>query len=228
MNLTNAFFALYKTTIIFVVLMILTRILGKKQVSHLTYFNYVTGITVGSIAANMISESTEPFMDDFAGLIWWCLLTYLSGYIGLKSGNLRRIIDGQPSILIKKGKIIKSSLKSSHINMDDLLMALRVQNVFSIAEVEYAILEPNGQVSVMKKPKEQQVTKSDMKISAPGLKYIPSEIIVDGKIIYDNLRELNLSENWLNTQLKLQNISSIEDIFYAEIQSDGTLFIQEL
>ncbi|MFL0195299.1 DUF421 domain-containing protein [Clostridium sp. WILCCON 0269] len=133
-------------------------------------------------------------LDEFVGLVWWCVLTGLTGYVGLKSGNLRRIIDGQPTILIKKGKIQKQALTSTHINIDDLSMLLRKQSVFSITEVEYAILEPDGNLSVLKKPQQQQITKSDMQISTSTLNYMPSEIIVDGKIIKHNLSELNLSE----------------------------------
>jgi uncharacterized membrane protein YcaP (DUF421 family) len=122
---------------------------------------------------------------------------------------------------------MKDELKANRVNIDDLSMMLRKQNIFSINEVEYAILEPIGNLSIMKKPQEQQITKSDMSISLSTLKYLPSEIIVDGKIIYANLKELNLSETWLEAELKKQNISSIKNIFYAEIQSDGTLFIDK-
>lgn len=222
---TNIFFLLLRITSIFMVLLILTRILGKNQMSHLTFFNYTTGITIGSIAANMVHESDQPFMDDFISLTWWCILTLLVGFISLKSGKLRQIIDGQPTILIKKGKIMKDSLKSNRVNMDDLSMLLRKQNIFSITEVEYAILEPNGNLSIMKKTQHQQITKVDMNIYTAPPNYIPSEIIVDGKIIYDNLKELNLNESWLKYELEKQNINSPKDIFYAEIQEDGSLFI---
>lgn len=127
--------------------------------------------------------------------------------------------------MIKKGKIIRHSLASNRLNIDDLSMLLRKQNVFSITDVEYAILEPNGNLSVMKKQPQQQVTKADMKIPTSNISYIPSEIIVDGKIIYNNLKELNLTEDWLKKQLKQQNINSIQNVFYAEIQSDGNLFV---
>lgn len=229
MNLgsVDILYSLNRTTIVFVTLLILTRALGKKQMSHLTFFNYITGITIGSIAANAVSESNKAFMDDFIGLIWWCVLTTFTGYIGLKSGKLRRIIDGQPTILIKKGKIIKHALKSTGINMDDLSMLLRKQEVFSITEVEYAILEPDGVLSILKKESYQQITKTDMKIPTSNINYIPTEIIADGKIIRQNLKELNLNEEWLENQLKQHNIKSIKDVFYAEIQSDGTLFIDK-
>ena len=224
LGITNT---LLRTTLVFIVLLVSTRALGKKQMSHLTFFNYITGITMGSIAANIISQLNKHFMDEFIGLIWLCMLTALTGYIGLKSGTLRVIIDGQPTILIKKGKIIKHALKSNRLNMDDLSMLLRKQNIFSITEVDYAILEPDGALSVLKKPQQQEVTKADMKINTNTINYIPSEIIVDGKIIKHNLKELNLDEEWLKKQLKHHNINSIKDVFYAEIQSDGTLFVDK-
>lgn len=224
---TNIVFLFYRTTLVFIVLLILTRALGKKQMSELTFFNYITGITIGSIAANMVTESNKSLIDGFIGLIWWCVLTELAAYIGLKSGHLRRIIDGQPTIVIKKGKILKHSLKSMRFNMDDLTMLLRKNSIFSIAEVEYAILEPDGNLSVMKKEPKQQVTKEDMKIPTATVNHIPLEIISDGKIIHHNLVELNLNEKWLETQLKKQNIDSVSEIFYAEIQNDGSLLIQK-
>lgn len=228
MNPINILYVLLKTFILFISLLALTRILGKKQTSHLTFFNYITGITIGSIAANIIRETDEPFWDDFIGLIFWCVLALLVEYIGLEFSKLRQILDGQPTIVIKKGIISKNALRSSRLNLDDLSMLLRNQNVFSLKEVEYAILEPNGNLSIMKKQQYQQLTKSDMNIPAPAQEYLPSEIISDGKIIRHNLEELNLSENRLNNQLKMQNISNLKDILYAELQSDGTLFIQKI
>lgn len=87
--------------------------------SHLTFFNYITGITIGSISANMVHEFDESFIEDLISLIWWCILTISVGYIGLKFGKLRQLIDGEPTILIKKGKIMKNELKANRANMDD-------------------------------------------------------------------------------------------------------------
>lgn len=216
-----------KTTITFFVLFLLTRLLGKKQLSHLTFFNYVTGITIGSIAANIISNMDKPFLAEVLGMVWWYILTAGLGFLGLKYNKLRNIIDGQPTIVIKKGLIMKKSLQKNNLNMDDLSMMLREQNVFSIIEVDYAILEPDGKISVMKKPNHQEVTKSDLHLQTIDMKYLPSEIIVDGKIVYRNLLEYGLTEAWLNDQLKNQKIKSTKDILYAEIQSDGSLYVQK-
>ena len=216
---------LLKTAMTFFVLLILTRFLGKKQVSQLTFFNYVTGITIGSIAADIVCNANEPFVDELLGLIFWCVLTEGLDFIGLKSGFMRKLFDGQPTIVIKKGTIVKKSLQSARLNMDDVSMLLREQSIFSITEVEYAILEPNGNLSVMKKSPKQQVVREDMNLPPPANNYLPSEIIVDGKLIAQNLKEFNLDEAWLVTQLNKNRIYAYKEVLYAEIQADGSLYI---
>jgi len=152
----------------------------------------------------------------------------LIAYIGLKSGKARVILDGEPTILIKKGQIDKKSLSKSKLNIDDLTMLLRQKDVFSIIEVDYAILEPNGTLSVLKKPPYQNPLKRDLKIDIITPSYIPSEIIVDGKVVESNLKELGLSNEWLEKQLLGAGVYSPQDVLYAEIQSDGQLYIQKL
>ncbi|KGR80029.1 YetF domain-containing protein [Ureibacillus manganicus] len=215
-----------ETIATFFVLLLMTRLLGKKQLSHLTFFNYITGITIGSLAANMVIISSRNFFKELTTLIVWCLLSMIIAYIGLKSGKARVVLDGQPTILVKKGEIDKKSLSKTRLNIDDLTMMLRQKDVFSIAEVDYAILEPNGTLSVLKKPQYQNVLKQDVKINIITPTYIPSEIIVDGKIIERNLKELGLSNHWLAKQLELVGVYSVQEVLYAEIQSDGELFIQ--
>ncbi|WP_179031480.1 DUF421 domain-containing protein [Paenibacillus kribbensis] len=211
----------------FFVLLILARLLGKKQLSQLTYFNYVTGITIGSIAADIVGNSETPFFNGLISLVWWVILTIFIGYIGLKSSKARVLFDGQPTILIKEGKILKKALQRTHLNLDDLSMMLRKKDVFSLQEVHYAILEPDGQFSVLKKELKQTVTKEDMNIPTSTFTYLPSEIISDGKIVKKNLIELNLTEKWVHDELKKHGIQTIQEVFYAEIQKDGSLFINK-
>lgn len=128
---------------------------------------------------------------------------------------------------MKEGKILKKALLRARLNIDDLTMMLREKNVFSFQEIHYAILEPNGQISVLKKEYQQAVTKADMNIRTPAFTYLPSEIISDGKIVQKNLRELNLTESWVHDELKKQGIQSEREVFYAEIQKDGSLFINK-
>lgn len=214
-----------KTTLAFLVLLILTRLLGKKQMSQMTFFHYVTGITIGSMAANIIINDNKSILNELMGLAWWCALTALLAYITLKSAKLKVIIDGQPVILIRNGTFEKDSFKKTRISLYDLSIMLREQNIFSILEVDYAILEPNGKLSILKKQSDLNVTLSDLNLNRPVPKYLPSQIIIDTHIVYDNLNELGLSINWLKNQLKAQNINNTNKVFYAEIQQDGSLYI---
>ncbi|MDP4151840.1 MAG: DUF421 domain-containing protein [Bacillota bacterium] len=212
--------------IVYITLLILTRILGKKQLNQLTYFNYITGITMGTIAADVMRVQNNKIAN-FLILVFWSFLTLITGLINLKSGKFRTFVDGKPTIVVGKGKVLRKALQKNRLNMDDLTMMLRENNIFSITEVEYAILEPDGKLSVMKKPQKQQITKEDMKVPTSAINCIPCEIITDGNIIHRNLKELNLNEAWLNDQLKQQNINSAKEVFYAEIQTDGSLFIEK-
>ena len=216
-----------RSTLIVVVLLILTRLLGKKQMSQLTYFNYITGVTMGSVAGDFISEVNMPVVDALASLIAICILTELNSFIALKSTSYRKVMDGDDIILIKKGRIIKPALKSCRMSVNILLMLLRQSNTFSVEEVEYAILETNGSLSVMKRQQAQPIIKSDLDIKAEKIKNLPREAISDGKIMKANLKELNKDEEWLKNELRKNNIESVKDVFYAEVRSDGTLYISE-
>ncbi len=216
-----------ETVITFFVLLALTRLLGKKQLSHLTFFNYVTGITIGSMAANMVVLSTKDYTKDLLSLVIWCSLTIIVSYISLKSGKIRVIFDGQPTIIIKHGKIDRKALKRTGVNIDDLTMLIRQYQIFSIAEIDFAILEPNGRLSILKKPEYQGTQKNDLQIYPSPPTYLPIEIIADGKLLPKNLLEVGKSRDWLENELSRANIKEVKEVFYAEIQSDGSLFIQK-
>jgi len=226
-NFLTYLIIIFRTAIIFITLLVLTRMLGNKQMSQLTFFNYITGITIGSIAGNMISAHGEPFLEELIGLAFWCVLTVLLAYVSLKSPKIRVFLDGEPTILIKNGVIQRHTLKSLKINLDDLSMLLRQQEVFSFNEVSYAILEPDGKLSILKKPEYQTPNKKDLNVKISPPKFIPSEIIVDGKVVERNLKELGLTLNWVQKQLKSKGYNSVDQIFYAELQSDGSLFVFE-
>lgn len=146
-----------ETIITFCILLLYTRLLGKKQMSHLTFFNYITGITIGSIAANMVMLDTRSFYKELASLTIWCILTELVSFIALKSPKLRKNLDGTPTIIMKNGVIDKKALGSLRLNVDDLTMLLREKDIFDLSEVDYAILEPHGRLSVLKKENFKEV-----------------------------------------------------------------------
>ncbi|ASK63680.1 hypothetical protein CFK37_16700 [Virgibacillus phasianinus] len=217
---------IFRATGAFVVLLIMTRIMGRKQLSQLTFFNYVTGIAIGSIAANIVSQSTIPFFNGLTSLIWWAILTIVVGYIGLKSPSARVTTNGQPIIVIKQGKILEDSIKEQRLTMDDLSMLLREQKVFSVQDVETAVLESNGKLSVMLKDEKQPVTKQDQNVFTVKPMYVPMELVVDGEVVEKNLKEAGISLDWLRNQLKSLKIK-LDDVFYVELQKDGTLYIDK-
>lgn len=216
---------LLRTSVTFLAMLILTRLLGKKQLSHLTFFNYVTGITFGSIAAEIVIQKDLLLLTGLTGLIWWTFLTLLVSYAGLKWPKARIAIDGEPTIIIRHGEIIESAMTRTRLNLDDLTMMLRERDAFSISEVEYAILEPHGKLSVLKKPEYQYATKKDVKARTPLHPLLPAEIISDGKYVAKNLIELGISTKWVERRLHQAGIHSVHDVFYAELRPDHSLYI---
>jgi len=215
-----------RTILGFVILLALTRLLGKKQLSQLTVFTYITGIALGSMASEMIMQKEVRIVDGILAMALWGALVLLIEWISLKSARARVLMDGQPTIVIKRGIILEDELKKQRLNLDDLAMQLRMNQVFSILDVEYAILEPNGALTVMKICDKNPVTKGDMHI-APEAANLPAEIITDGKIVEKNLKELGYSRQQLDGELRKQGISDVKNVFYAELQKDRSLYIQQ-
>ena len=215
-----------RTVLGFAVLLTLTRLLGKKQLSQLTVFTYITGIALGSMAAEMVLQKDVRIIDGIMAMALWSVLVFVVEWVSLKSPAARVLLDGEPTIVIKKGLILENSLKKQRLNLDDLFMQLRLNQVFSIKDVEYAILEPNGALTVMKKSEKNHVTKKDMQIPHEPSE-MPSEIIADGKIVEKNLTELGYSRDQLNNELQLQGVTDIKSVLYAELQQDRSLHIQQ-
>ncbi|WP_208588960.1 YetF domain-containing protein [Gracilibacillus suaedae] len=211
----------------FLVLLLLTRIMGRKELRQLTFFNFVSGIAVGSIAASLVVNQNLEIWAGIYALSGWAILTIIMGVVDIKSKKARKVIEGQPAILIKQGKIMEGELRKARLDIDALHSLLRKKNVFSVTDVDYAIFETDGTLSVMKKEDKQTLTKGDMHIQVIKTEPFPiaTEVISDGKINKSNLSKLSIDENWLEKQLKQAGVNDISDIFFAEIQKDGRLYI---
>ena len=214
-----------RTTVTFSVLLLLARILGKEQLSQLTFFNYITGITIGSIAGEIAAHDDTHYFNAITSLIWWSILTIIVSFISIKSAKAKSLLDDKPMIVIKNGKILEHELKKSRLPIGDLNMLLRMQGIFSVKDVHFAVLETNGELSVFKKVAQQSATKQDVKAQIVVPKYMPCTIIGDGKIVKQHLQGLDLTEEWLMKQLKKHGVNSVEQVFYAEIESDGTIYM---
>ena len=227
MNLDDYSFLemLVRTTVTFMVLLLLARILGKEQLSQLTFFNYITGITIGSIAGELVAHDDTHYLNAITSLIWWSILTLIVSYISMKSRKAKELLDDKPMIVIKEGKILEKELKKSRLPVSDLTMLLRLQGIFSVKDVHFAVLETNGELSIFKKVAQQGATKQDVKAQIETPKYMPTTIIEDGKILKGNLPGLNLTEEWVMKQVKKHGVNSAQQVFYAEIDSDGSVYM---
>lgn len=219
--------AAVRTLIGFAILLLFTRITGKKQLSQMTIFTYITGITLGSMIGEMVIHGGPEFMEDLVGVTLWSALSFLVEYVSLKIPFMRVMLDGEPTIVIKRGEIQVKELRKMRLNMDDLTMLLREKDVFAIRDVWYAILEPHGELSVVKKAPKQPVLLENIGQQPQNPSYLPGELITDGKLISKNLLEFGKTESWLIQELSKHGITSIKQVFYAELSEDGTLFIQK-
>ena len=214
----------WQTSLIFITLLLLTRILDKSQVGQLTLYEYVSGITIGSLAATIAASEPEKLWSNYYDLLLFAVLTYIVSVGTMKSRPFRKLLEGSPSIIIENGRIIKENMSSLRLDLDQLNALLRGKDIVDISEIQYAILETTGEMSVIKKSASQPLTKSDMNIHLTDPTF-PVEIIMDGEIIEENLEKQNLTHTWLAEQLKVRNIKSASQIMYGVIDSKGQLFI---
>ncbi len=211
-----------QTVLSFVVLMILTRILGKQQLSQLTFYEYLNGITFGSIAANMATIEIEKVPDHLIGLITYGILTLGVSWFAMKNRKFRKMVSGEPVIVIQDGSILEGNMRKMNLDLDELMTMLRTEGIFDYKELELAIVEPSGELSVLKKPEYQEVTQGDLEIQGQS-KGIAVEVIVDGQIIYENLRAMGLDGRWLMKQLQQNKISHISKVCFATVNKQHQL-----
>lgn len=213
-----------KTLIAYSLLLILTRMMGRKMVAQVTFFDFVVAIIIGSVVANISVNQDMPVVSGFTVLVVLSALTVCIQFLLMKSLLLRKLIDFGSIIVIENGKIISENLKTTRLRLDNMLMLLREKDAFSISDVEYAVLETDGKLSVLKKSQKQPVTPSDLNIPTmyTGL---TKDLIMDGKVMEENLKGANLDKGWLLQKIQAQNYHSIEDVFYAGLDTSGNLYI---
>lgn len=204
-----------------ITLFILTKIMGNKQMSQLSMFDYIIGITIGSIAAEM-ATNLEEFEKPLLALIIYALVALLISIINYKSIKLRRIITGKSLILYENGKLYEGNLRKARIDIDEFLTQCRNSGYFNIANLQTAILEANGRISFLPLSTERPVTPKDLNLSPPEDKPVIN-VVIDGHIMEGNLRFSGNNINWLNKQLQIQNIDNVSDIFLATCENDNNL-----
>jgi uncharacterized membrane protein YcaP (DUF421 family) len=218
-------FVIWKSLLVFFLLLLLSRFVGKKLLSRITYFDFVIGITIGTIGGGYIIANVKGSWV-LVGPVVFTICTVLTALTSMNSLHLRKIIEGEPVVVIQNGKILENNMKKLRYHLDDLEMQLREQGVFNISEVEFAILEPHGQLSILKKSQNLPLTPKDIHISTQ-YQGMSSELIKDGDVMEQNLRQNNLSFSWLYQELRKNNINNISEVFLASLGTDGKLFIDK-
>lgn len=208
-----------------VLLFILTKIMGNKQMSQLSMFDYIIGITIGSIAAEMSTE-LESFEKPLTAMVVYALASVLISLLSYKSIKMRRFLVGKSMILYNNGKLYKGNLKNAKLDINEFLTVCRNNGYFDISLLQTAILEPNGKVSFLPLSTQRPVIPKDLNLSPPQESFLTT-IIIDGTILPDNLKYTGNNEAWLIKELKSQGISEIKDVFLATCDNNNLLSVYQ-
>lgn len=217
---------LVRGLIAFITLLIFARILGKQQVTQLTFFDYILGITIGSIAASLTTDLSSRAWPHWVGLATWTGAVLFVQWITMRSRAVAKYINGEPVVLIMNGKIMEKALRKMRFTVDDLLEQLRHEKIFDLGKIEFAVLETTGKISILLKSQFAPVTPNDMKI-ATKYQGITTELIYDGVVIEENLQRVNLERGWLDAQLRFLKIKSPGEVFLATLDTEGKLNVDK-
>jgi uncharacterized membrane protein YcaP (DUF421 family) len=224
--LTDILYAVLRTFAAFVMLLIITRLLGRKMISQMTFFDFAVGITFGSVTAIIGLGSEQKFHTSLTVLITLGLLGYFTDYLHIKSFLLSKLLNSEPLVLIKDNQIIDKNMKKARLTLMELNSLLRDKNAFSINDVNYAVLENDGKLSVMLKGDKNPVTPADLMMH-PADKALTRELIIDGRLQYENLTASSVTEAWLSDELNKRGIIDIADVFFAALDSSGGLYVSK-
>lgn len=215
-----------RTLILYLIVVVVMRIMGKRQIGQLQPFELVVAIMISELAAVPMQNTGVPLVNGIIPILTLLIAQILLSFFSFKSQKARAIICGKPNILIENGKINEANLRKEFYTLNDLLEQLRINNMPNIADVEYAILETNGQLSVLSKSQKRPVNPEDINIST---KYegLPLDLIIDGRINHKNLGRAYLDEQWLKAELKKLGVDDARDVLFASLDSSGKLYHQK-
>ncbi|PGZ93018.1 MULTISPECIES: DUF421 domain-containing protein [unclassified Bacillus (in: firmicutes)] len=212
-----------RTLTAFVLLICITHLLGKQTISKMTYHDYITSITLGSIAGNLTFNTAINFRNYITALIIFSTFLFLATLVSLKNKKARAIFNGEPTVVIQDGKILEKNIEKLKVTMDSFNQALRRRDIFDIDEVEFAVFEPDGHLSILKKPIHRFVTRKDMGISNPSQSDFPIEIIMDGQFINKNITQNHLTKEWIITEIDQRGLN-LSDVSYCVRGTNGQLY----
>ncbi|MBR4973306.1 MAG: DUF421 domain-containing protein [Clostridia bacterium] len=208
-----------------VALFIIAKIIGHKQMSQLDFFDYITGITIGSIAAELATELEKPWKPLVAMVIYGTITVVLT-LLTSRFPRTRKFINGTPTIIMNNGKIYRQNMKKAKMDLSEFMVMCRQEGYFNLNDIQTAIFEYNGRLTVLPKATKRPVNPTDMNI-VPLPESINTEVIMDGRILDENLRRLGLDANWLKKELECNGYKTAKEIFLGLCDDNKqlTLFV---
>lgn len=204
-------------------LFIIAKIIGHKQMSQLDFFDYISGITIGSIAAEMILEVEKPWKPLLAMVIYG-VITFGLAVITSRFPRTRKYINGTPTILMDNGKLYRENMKKAKLDLSEFMVMCRQLGYFNLNEIQTAVFEYNGRLSVLPVSKKRPMTPEDMSLEPP-VEHICTEVIMDGRVLSENLKRLGFEEKWLKKQLESQGYHDAKEVFLAVCDGDKKLTV---
>ncbi|MBB6453073.1 uncharacterized membrane protein YcaP (DUF421 family) [Salirhabdus euzebyi] len=221
----NYFDLTIETLVGFFVLFGLTKILGKSQITQITAFDFIAALILGELVGNALFDDQANVWSIIYAVLLWGGLIYTTEIITQKFTNSRELLEGKPSIIIRNGKLQREAMSQAKLDLNQLQHLLRSKNVFSIRDVEFAVFETDGSVSVLKKSLQQSPTRQDINAKSETVK-LPYSLILDGEVVEDNIKEIGKDEPWLKNELKKQEINDYKQVFFAEWREGEGLYVQ--
>ena len=215
----------FRSIVLYILVLIVMRLMGKREIGQLQPFELAIAIMIADLASIPMTEIGIPIYYGIVPILGLLMMHMFISFFNMKSIKAREILCGRPSILIYRGKIIEKELKKQRFTINELEERLRGNDVFNIGDVEYAILETSGQVTVIQKPEKRNVTPEDLNIS-PDYEGIPYDLVVDGKVMTENLKELGKNYKWLEKQTEKFNIKP-EEALVVTLDAKGQIFCQK-
>ena len=214
-----------RAIIIYIIVLVVMRLMGKREIGQLQPFELVISIMIADLASIPMTDPGVPIFNGLVPILGLLAMHLLITVLNIKSVNLRKITCGKPTILVYRGKIDEEALKKERFTISELQERLRGKDVFNLGDVEFAILETNGEVSVITKPNKRNLTPEDMNIEA-DYEGLPYDLIVDGKIMYENLNKIGKDKRWLIKQIEKFKCLP-QDVLIATMDGKGNFFCQQ-
>ena len=215
----------FRTVLIYFVVFLMLRIMGKREIGKLSLFDLVISIMIAEIAVFVLEDAKKPLWDGLLPMMTLVVIQIFIAYITLKSRRIRLLFEGKPSVLIEKGTLNREEMRKHRYNLDDLLLQLRQSKVMNIADVEFAVLEPSGKLSVIEKERKEAPHEDERSESRIRYEGLPLPLIMDGKVVDDNLEKIGKTRFWLKNQLQAKGASHFNEIFFCSIDHRGRLYL---